>query len=273
VDPRVLPSAVPRMTSVRVMFNEYEMSIPALFLPGQLTDERLWTPMLAALPEGLIAPHFVELTRGDTIAALARHALSGPPEKFVLVGLSLGGYVAFEMLRQSPHRVAALVLFNTSARSDDEEKLEERERLKKAVTVGQFTGVTNRLMPTIVHPRQLGNRMVTDIVMQMASHIGQEGFLRQQHAIMSRSDSRDLLPHIQVPTLIVGGDSDQRTPPELQHEIAAQISGAEFHLLRNVGHLAPLEEPVLCADLVMNFLQKNLITPHAVTPAHSGHRQ
>jgi pimeloyl-ACP methyl ester carboxylesterase len=232
------------------------MSIPALFLPGQLTDERLWQPMLAALPPGMIAPHFVELTRGETVAALARQVLSGPPEKFVLVALSLGGYVAFEMLRQCPGRVMGLVLFNTSARSDDAERLEERERIAAALEVGKFAGVTNRLMPTIVHPRQLGNRAVTDTVMQMAAHIGQAGFLTQQHAIMSRPDSRELLPHIRVPTLVIGGDSDQRTPSELQREIAEQIPGAEFHLLHEVGHLAPLEEPIICADLLAGFLRR-----------------
>ncbi|HCM83128.1 MAG TPA: alpha/beta fold hydrolase [Alphaproteobacteria bacterium] len=233
------------------------MSFPALFLPGQLTDERLWAPMVAAMPPGLLTPHYIDLTRGDTVAAYARHALSGPPEEFILIGLSLGGYVSFEILRQSPHRVRGLILFNTSARSDDQEKLEERERLKSVVEVGKFAGVTNKLMPTIVHPRQLGNRSVTDTVMQMAAHIGQQGFLAQQNAIITRPDSRDLLPHIPVPTLIIGGDSDQRTPPELQQEIADQVPGAEFHLLDRVGHLAPLEEAVLCAKLITIFLQKN----------------
>ncbi len=235
------------------------MTIPALFLPGQLTDERLWQPMLAAMPPGLIAPHFTELTRGDSVAALARHVLSGPPEQFALVALSLGGYVAFEILRQSPHRVKALILFNTSARADDEAKMQEREKIKRAAAIGQFVGVTNRLMPTIVHPRQLGNRGVTDTIMQMAAHIGQGGFLSQQHAIMSRPDSRDLLPHIRVPTLVIGGDSDQRTPPELQREIADAVPGAEFHLLPDVGHLASLEEPVVCAGLVAEFLTKNFL--------------
>lgn len=213
--------------------------------------------MLAALPAGLITPHFAELTRGESVAALARHVLSGPPDEFILVALSLGGYVGFEILRQSPARVKGMILFNTSARSDDEEKLEERERVKNAVEVGKFTGVTNRLMPTIVHPRQLGNRAVTDTIMQMAAHIGQTGFISQQHAIMSRPDSRDLLEHVRVPTLVIGGDSDQRTPPELQREIIQLIPQAEFHLLHEVGHLAPLEEPVVCADLINAFLRKN----------------
>jgi pimeloyl-ACP methyl ester carboxylesterase len=233
------------------------MSRATLFLPGQLTDERLWAPMLSAMPPGIITPHFVDFFRGDSVAAYARHATSGPPDEFILVGLSLGGYVAFEILRHSASRVKALILFNTSARSDDEEKLQERERVKNAVVVGKFTGVTNRLMPTIVHPRQLGNRSVTDSVMQMAAHIGQDGFLRQQHAIMNRPDSRELLSRISVPTLVIGGDSDQRTPPELQREIANMIPGAEFHMLKDVGHLAPLEEPVLCASLIAKFLQNN----------------
>jgi pimeloyl-ACP methyl ester carboxylesterase len=240
------------------------MSIPAIFLPGQLTDERLWQPMLAAMPQGLITPHFAELTRGETVAAMARQVLSGPPEKFVLVGLSLGGYVAFEVLRQCPGRVMGLVLFNTSARTDDAEKLQERERIKKATVAGQFVGVSHRLMPTIVHPRQLGNRAVTDTVMQMAAHIGQAAFLVQQNATISRPDSVDLLPSIHVPTLVVGGDSDQRTPPEMQREIAEMVPGAEFHLLHEVGHLAPLEEPIICADLLAGFLQRN------VTPAKAG---
>lgn len=235
------------------------MSFPALFLPGQLTDERLWQPMLAAMPAGLVTPHFIEFARGDSVAAYARHALSGPPEEFIIFALSLGGYVAFEILRQSPNRVKGLILFNTSARSDDEEKKEERERVKNAVEFGKFVGVTNRLMPTIVHPRQLGSRSVTDTVMQMAAHIGQDGFLKQQNAIMSRPDSRDLLPRIQVPTMVVGGDSDQRTPPRFAEEIAANIPAAEFHLLEKVGHLAPLEEPGKCAELVKLFLSKNFV--------------
>lgn len=233
------------------------MSLPALFLPGQLTDERLWAPMLAALPSGLIAPHFADLTRGETVAALARQVLSAPPDKFVLVGLSLGGYVAFEMLRQCPARVMGLVLFNTSARADDAEKLAAREKISQASVEGKFTGVTNRLMPTIVHARALGNRAVTDTVMQMAAHIGQPGFLSQQQAIMSRPDSRDLLPHIHAPTLVVAGDSDTRTPPELAREIAQQIPGAEFHLLPQVGHLSPLEEPIACAEIFTSFLQQH----------------
>lgn len=233
------------------------MSLPALFLPGQLTDERLWQPMLAAMPAGLITPHFIEFNRGDSVAGFARHALSGPPEEFIIFALSLGGYVAFEILRQSPNRVKGLVLFNTSARSDDEEKKEERERVKNIVEVGKFVGVTNRLMPTIVHPRQLGNRSVTDTVMQMATHIGQDGFLRQQNAIIGRPDSRDILPRIQVPTMVIGGDSDERTPPKFAEEIATKIPGAEFHLLDKVGHLAPLEEPKRSADLVTDFIQRN----------------
>lgn len=215
--------------------------------------------MLAAMPPNLLTPHFVDLTRGDSIAGYARHVLSGPPEEFILVGLSLGGYVSFEILRQSPHRVKGLILFNTSARSDDAEKLQERERVKNAVQVGKFAGVTNKLMPTIVHPRQLGNRSVTDTVMQMAAHIGQENFLKQQHAIMTRQDSRELLPHIQVPTLIIGGDSDQRTPPELQQEIAHMVPSAEYHQLDKVGHLAPLEEPARSAELIVEFIQKNFL--------------
>ena len=232
------------------------MSIPALFLPGQLTDERLWHFMLAAMPPKIITPHFVDLTRGDSVTAFARHALSGPPEEFLLVGLSLGGYVAFEMLRHSAHRIRGLVLFNTSARADDDEKLKEREKVKAAAVSGQFMGVTNRLLPTIVHPRQIGNRAVTETVMQMASAIGQDNFLKQQHAIMNRPDSRDILPEILVPTLVIGGDSDQRTPPFLQREIADAVPGSEFHLLEEVGHLAPLEEPEKCADLLSGFIQK-----------------
>lgn len=233
------------------------MSIPVLFLPGQLTDERLWSPMLAAMPSGIIAPHFADLTRGDTVAALARQVLSSPPQKFVLVGLSLGGYVAFEMLRQCPARVMGLVLFNTSARADDADKLAEREKLSRASIFGKFIGVANRLMPTIVHERALNNPGVTEVIAQMAAHIGQSGFLSQQRAIMSRPDSHDVLPQIHVPTLVVGGDSDARTPPELAREIAENIPGAEFHLLPQVGHLSPLEEPARCAEFFTDFLQRN----------------
>ncbi len=235
------------------------MTIPALFLPGQLNDDALWQPMLAALPAHFITPCYADYARGNSIEEFARQILSYAPPQFVLVGLSMGGYVALEIMRQSPQRVTALVLFNTSARADDDDKLVERERIMRASQHGRFQGVTNRLLPSIIHPRHMKDRPhLGETIVQMSQRVGQEAFLRQQEAVMARRDARDVLPHIKVPTLIIGGDSDERTPPLYSAEMAALIPGAELHILEQCGHLAPLEEPEVCAGLVERFLTNNL---------------
>lgn len=215
---------------------------PALvLLPGLLCDARLWRDQVAALAP-LARPVVADLTQDDSIAAMAARALGSLDGPFALAGLSMGGYVALEMLRQAPARITRLALLDTSARPDTEEQTRRRRGLISLARSGKFRGVTPRLLPSLIHPSRLDGPLA-DEVMAMAGRVGQAAFLRQQAAIMHRADSRGGLASIAVPTLVGVGAQDALTPPHLAAEIAAGIPGARLRHFAQAGHLPSMEAP------------------------------
>jgi pimeloyl-ACP methyl ester carboxylesterase len=229
-----------------------------LLLPGLLCDARLWRAQLAGLADqarGLVA----DLTLDDSVAGMAERALAMAPSRFALCALSMGGYVAFEILRQAPERVERLALFDTSARPDTPEQARRRRGLmalaRGDVVKGAagFRGVTPRLLPQLLHPDHLDGPLGAE-VMDMAEAVGRDAFLRQQAAILGRPDSRPLLPGIRVPSLVAAGEADVLTPPALAREIAAAIPGARFATLPRCGHLPPMEQPEATTALLRHWL-------------------
>lgn len=218
------------------------MATPIVFLPGLLCNHALFNPQTEILsPKYPIS--VTDLTQRDSVSGLARHVLDEAPDRFTLVGLSMGGYVAFEIMRQAPSRVARLVLFDTSARADDDETKRMRRGLIALSTQGRFKGVTQRLMPRLIHPDRLGDAALTQTIKAMAAEVGREAYLRQQTAVLNRPDSRALLAEIACPTLVVCGRQDALTPLQRSAEIAAGIRGAAFEIVEQAGHLVTLERP------------------------------
>ena len=212
-----------------------------ILLPGQLCDGALWDSQCRALGE-VADIAIADLTRDDSVGAMAARVLATAPPRFALCGLSLGGYVAFEIVRRAGQRVTHLGLINSSARPDAEEQARKRERSVRAARIGVFKGVTPRFLPTIIHPDHAADPAMAKIVLEMTERVGRVAFEAQQRAALGRPDSRPLLPAIRCPTLVVGGLQDRVTPPALQEEIAAGIAGAQLSLLDCCGHLAPIEQ-------------------------------
>jgi pimeloyl-ACP methyl ester carboxylesterase len=213
-----------------------------VLLPGLLCDEALWqhqTEHLSDLADTWIA----DLTRDDSVPAMARRVLTEAPERFALAGLSMGGYVAQEIMREAPERVTRLALMDTSARPDTAEQAVRRRGLMQLAEQGRFRGVTPRLLPLLIHPRRMLDTGLTSTVMAMAERVGQDAFLRQQRAILDRIDSRESLRRITCPTLVLCGREDARTPLDLHEEMARLIPGARLVIIEDCGHLAPLEQP------------------------------
>ncbi|MDO9708565.1 alpha/beta fold hydrolase [Paracraurococcus lichenis] len=224
-----------------------------LILPGLLCDARLWRDQVAGLAgeaECLVA----ETTLDDSLAAMAARALAAAPPRFALCGLSMGGYLAFEILRQAPERVERLALLDTSARPDTPEQARRRRGLMALTRTGQFRGVTPRLLPQLVHPANLEGPVGQEVI-AMAERVGKEAFLRQQAAILGRRDSRPDLPGIAVPTLVAVGEADALTPPALAEEIAAGIPDARYLAIPGCGHLPPMEAPAQVTDLLRDWLR------------------
>jgi len=169
--------------------------------------------------------------------------LARAPDRFALAGLSMGGYVAQEIMRCGTGRVTRLALLDTSARADSLEQLERRKGLVALAELGKFRGVTPRLLPLLIHPAKLDDRALTETIMAMAEQVGPAAFLRQQRAIMGRVDGRASLQDIRVVTLVLCGRQDALTPVELHMEMAASIGNARLEIIEDCGHLPPLERP------------------------------
>lgn len=215
---------------------------PLILLPGLLCDRRLWQPQLDALSDGadiIVA----DLTQNESIADMARRVLDAAPARFSLAGLSMGGYVAFEIMRQAGERVSRLALLDTGARADTEEQTVRRRDLIALADRGEFKAVSPRLLPLFIHEARLDDAELVRDVTEMANAVGKDAFLRQQKAIMGRPDSRPGLSSISCDTLVICGRQDVLTPLELSEEICSLVPGARLSVIEDCGHLSTMERP------------------------------
>ncbi|OYQ34194.1 alpha/beta hydrolase [Niveispirillum lacus] len=229
---------------------------PLLLLPGLLCDRALWAHQIAQLSD-IADIQVPDLTGHERIGDLADSVLDSAPARFALAGLSMGGYVAFEIMRRAPERVTRLCLVDTSARPDTAEQRQRREAMLKLARIGKFRGMSPRLLSTQVHPNHVAVPEIGGVVLAMTERVGRDAFCRQQAAILSRPDSRPDLGGIVVPTLVVVGADDAQTPPDRSQEIAAAIRGAQLHILPHCGHLAPLEQPVMVTARMREWLNRD----------------
>jgi pimeloyl-ACP methyl ester carboxylesterase len=228
--------------------------LPILLIPGLLASPRLFEaqiPELWRFGPVTIADH----TRDDSMTAIARRILVGAPPRFALAGLSMGGYVAFEILRQAPARIARLALLDTSARPDTPEQSAARSEQVVLAAAGRLDEVVEAQFPRLVHTAQRGDTRLRAVVRQMAQEVGADAFARQQKATMNRADSRPRLEAIRVPTLVLVGDGDQLTPPERAGEMAQAIPDARLVTVPGSGHLSTLERPREVTQALIEWLR------------------
>ncbi|MBE9607118.1 alpha/beta hydrolase [Acetobacteraceae bacterium H6797] len=225
---------------------------PVVFLPGLLCDQGLWRHQVRALAD-VSAPMVADLTLDSSVEAMARRTLAAAPPRFSLVGLSMGGYVALEIMRQAPERVSRLALVDTSARDDSPERKAQRQVGIDSLRHGRFVGITRKLLGDLVHHSHYEDHVAAEM-RAMALRVGGEAFLRQQEAIMNRPDSRPGLASVSVETMIVVGEDDRVTPVDHAEEMHAAIPGSALHVIPNCGHMPALEEPELLGDLLRDWL-------------------
>jgi len=218
------------------------MRVPLVLVPGLLCDRLLWEPQIAHLAEvadAWVADH----TRHDSMAAIARAILAeAPAERFALAGLSMGGFVCFELMRRAPERVTRLALLDTRATPDTPEQSAARRALVARAARGEFAAVADELLGLYLPPERRDGELAA-IGRRMALNVGPEAFARQEQAIIGRPDSRPDLPGYRCPTLVLCGREDRATPLAGSEEIARAIPGARLRVIERCGHLSTLERP------------------------------
>src|SRR6202171_3178489 len=208
--------------------------MPILLIPGLVSSPRIFAPVIPALwrfGPVTVANH----VRDDNMGAIARRILAEAPPRFALAGHPMGGYIAFEIMRQAPQRVAKLVLINTQARPDTPEATARRRSQIARAKAGEFRAILDELFPGFVHPSRRGDAARRQLVHDRGNDIGPDAFVRQQTAVMSRPDSRPTLAWIKCPTLVLTGDEDNTIPNSRSGEQAARIHGAKLVMLSNCG--------------------------------------
>jgi len=226
-----------------------------ILVPGLLCTADLYAHQIAHLGDVAVSLATAEHSRHDSLGAIAEAILAAAPRQFALAGLSMGGYIAFEIMRRAPERVLKLALLDTSARADGPEQTARRKELLAEAEVGRFRGVTQKLLPLFIHPDRLQDKALVERVYAMATEIGRDAFFHQQRAIIARPDSRGDLARIKCPTLVLCGDADKLTPPERAREIADGIAGARLEIVAHCGHLATMEQPEAVTAALRQWLE------------------
>jgi pimeloyl-ACP methyl ester carboxylesterase len=219
-----------------------------VFLAGQLSTEILWKHQRD------LADRILTLRDHDTVQSLARATFEAVPPEFALVAHGMAGFVAFEMLRQRPERIAKLVLMSTLAPADTPKQTVRREGYLRLVEQGRYDDIIEERIPMLVHPGRVNDAELVEDLRRMARDIGPAAFLNQQRAIMSRPDSRPGLSAISCPVLLVYGRADGINTLEHQQEMLNAIPNARLEIIEDSGHMIPLERPERVNALLREFL-------------------
>jgi len=227
---------------------------PLVFIPGLLCTAELFAPQVAALwPYGPVT--IASTLEGETIAQMATTILAQAPPEFALIGLSMGGMISLEIMRQAPERVRKLALLSTSAQPASPEQASLYEELLAQARQGKAANVLGEALISVLHPVHQTDPTLQAVNRRMGAAIGVAGLARQVAAVLARVDSRPSLAAITVPTLVLVGEQDQLTPPDLARELAAGIAHVQLVVVPECGHGATIEQPQAVNHALQEWLR------------------
>ena len=213
-----------------------------LLLPGLAGDDAMWRHQLSALAD--LAPQVTDVHRRHaTIPEMAAALLARYPGRLALCGASMGGMLAMEAVRQAPDRVAGLALLGTSARPEDDEMRSVREKAIALFGQGRAREVIEPNVGLAFHPDHARDERLAGEYLDFVLGAGVDQLIRQNRAVIGRPDARLHLSSVRCPTLVMCGEGDQLTPPELSREIAGLVPGAKLVMVPRCGHMLTMEQP------------------------------
>ena len=213
-----------------------------VLLPGLMCDERLFAPQVQEFSK----QHDIligDITGRETIEAIASDVLKKVPDKFCLAGLSMGGIVAMEIVRQAPERVEKLALMDTSPLAELDEIKERRNNQIAKVLSGDLISVMQDELKPFYVADVSNNIEILSICTDMAMKLGPQVFKRQSLALQSRPDQQATLPKIGVSTLVLCGEHDQLCSVAKHQLMHSLIPNSTLVVIKDAGHLTTLEQP------------------------------
>lgn len=217
-------------------------TLPLILIPGMMCDARLFHPQIAAF-SGRFSLHLAPVSRHDSVEEIAAEILQNAPPQFALAGLSMGGIVAMEVLRQAPERVERLALLNTNPRAEVDHVKENRQPQLEAVRRGDLNKVLlEQMIPLYTYDRSL-SADVEALAFDMGMGLGADVFLRQSLALMNRPSQMDTLSAYKGKSLVLTGEADVLCPLDRHQQMAELLSNSTLTVIASAGHLTTLEQP------------------------------
>ncbi|MFZ6773777.1 alpha/beta fold hydrolase [Undibacterium sp. SXout7W] len=236
-----------------------------VLIPGFMCDANLWQALLPALrPYAEI--HYGNLNQGDSIDQMAEHIIARLPGPSLIIGFSLGGYVARRIAFTAPEFVAGLALLNTSARASTPEELLRNQQQIRMVQHYPYKGQTRSALRRALDPDHQDNEVLLAQLQAMSLTLGKDIFLRQ--LALHRADGHAELAHIHCPAIMVANRKDQMRQPDEAEKLAAGLSRGELRIIEQGGHMSPLEQPAELAAILFAWMQKYWTMPIATTSTH-----
>ena len=218
-----------------------------------MCDARLFGPQIDAL-SARHTIHLAAITGHGSIEALVRDVLAQAPSRFALVGLSMGGIVAMEVVAQAPDRVAGLALLDTNPLAETDAVRAGREPQIRKVRAGRLREVRRDEMKPNYLAAGPRRQVILDLCMDMAESLGPGVFVRQSRALQSRPDQQATLARVSVPTLIACGEYDALCPLEHHQLMHRLVAGSRLEIVGDAGHLPTLEQPAATSSLLADWL-------------------
>lgn len=223
------------------------MKSPLLLISGLLSNALIWQHQVNHLSD--IASIQVVSPSQNTPEKMIQAILKEAPPKFDLAGHSMGGWLCLEVMRVAPSRVNRLCLLNTTSRMDSNEKRQLRQQLIERAEKGQLREIANETVESFVF-----NPLVRSEVVKMFLDVGREAFVRQQQAMLQRSETKSILPTITCPTLVIHAAKDEDFSLEEHMELVHQIKNSKLAIVEDSGHMSPIEMPQAITALLRFWL-------------------
>ena len=222
-------------------------------IPGTLCDYNLFKYQTEGLKD-LVDCHVACNSSASSLKQVAKNILEKQTGSFSIIGLSYGGIIAFELLRQAPERINKLVLMNTNYKEPSEQTRINQQRFIGMAYLGQFKEITSEiLIDAMLHPKNAEKQELRETILNMALNVGIDGFFNQVKAQLGRPDSTKDLQNIKCPTLIITGREDNICPLKLHEDMAEAIPNSTLKVIEECGHLSTLEQPNLVNNTIIDW--------------------
>ncbi|WP_299205538.1 alpha/beta hydrolase [uncultured Amphritea sp.] len=235
---------------------------PTIFLPGLICDAAVWSDQSDLFTRQGISNQVIDYGDADSLGRMAEIAIAQSPERFILIGHSMGGRVAMEVARRVPEKISHLILMDTGylpLNKGDAGKQEVSGRLA-LVEMAREQGMRvmgEAWMQGMVLPAHLQDSQLCNAILDMIERKTVQQFEHQQTALIERPDATDVLQSLRCPTLFISGDQDSWSPLERHYEMAALVPGSEVIAIEQSGHMCTMEQPKAVNEALTHWLQLN----------------